>query len=386
MKENIPNEENLDTIVNEKTINQKDIEKSIKWWNITKILQIFAIIWPLFNVFLVLKTQYYNEGIELIGNILFCVGAYILWVVWRYITYKGLQDAEISDLKIKKWWGWLIFWDFCPIVCLWKWYQIIKDIVKTYQKETNSKISYWLVKWRWWFDLISVCLNNLVAKGQDDIILFSTLIDTIVYIFMICIINKVQNQQQKYLKQEIWNTTNYNIIGWNFIWYVLAWTLCVCGIAFFTTDRSYVDKQDEAIAYNDQLISRLDYCTLAEQPMIKALSNNSSLSVISSAVDDALNKCKASLYIVDITDDFDGAGSFKKAIRDILDLEVHYVWLIKESLFYLDMNNMTDYQKKKYQSLSDDIAKDEQQSSILYEKLEVEQEKFAQKYGFILED
>ena len=207
MKENIPNEENLDTIVNEKTINQKDIEKSIKWWNITKILQIFAIIWPLFNVFLVFKTQYYNEGIELIGNVLFCVGAYILWVVWRYITYKGLQDAEISDLKIKKWWGWLIFWDFCPIACFWKWYQIIKDIVKTYQKGTNEKIAYWIVKWRWFFELFALCLNKIIAKGHDEIILFSILIDTIAYIFMICIINKVQNQQQKYLKQEIWNTT-----------------------------------------------------------------------------------------------------------------------------------------------------------------------------------
>ena len=47
---------------------------------------------------------------------------------------------------------------------------------------------------------------------------------------------------------------------------------------------------------------------------------------------------------------------------------------------------MTDYQKKRYQELYDDIDKDEQQSSILYERLEIEQKKFAQKYGLTLED
>ncbi|MBQ7073641.1 hypothetical protein IJM86_00940 [bacterium] len=77
--------------------------------------------------------------------------------------------------------------------------------------------------------------------------------------------------------------------------------------------------------YNDQLIQIIEHCTSSEKTMYQAISDNSSISLVSASVDEAIKNCKESQSEANDLDDFDGETTFRDAIRDLLNLELHYL-------------------------------------------------------------
>ena len=157
-------------------------------------------------------------------------------------------------------------------------------------------------------------------------------------------------------------------------------------LAFGVLIFFWCDNKKSAVEYNDQLIQIIEHCTSSEKTMYQAISDNSSISLVSASVDEAIKNCKESQSEANDLDDFDGETTFRDAIRDLLNLELHYLWLIEESLVYYDIKTMTEDQKSAYQLLSSNIEEDETKSYSLIQQVTQEQENFAQKYDFSLEN
>ncbi len=146
------------------------------------------------------------------------------------------------------------------------------------------------------------------------------------------------------------------------------------------------NSKEDAVEYNDHLIDIIEHCTSAEKVMYQAIADNSNIGIVSSSVDDAITSCKQSLSDLEDLKAYDGDTEFRGAIKELLDLENHYLSLIEQSLVYYDMQTMTENQKDAYQTLSNSIEEDENKSYSLIQQVTQAQADFSQKYEFPLEN
>ena len=185
-------------------IESDNINTSIKWWDITKWLMIWYIIWVIIDFWIVLCGWEISEWTELLINCIFVYWALISQIVWWYKTYKWLQKAKVKWLTFPTWWWRLIFGWICPIACLYMPYQIVRDIIVTYQQRTWKERRKWIV-WRWWFfSLVASYVNLMLFKTSDVelwIYLASYAFDIMEYILFIIIISKIQKMEKEYLNQ-----------------------------------------------------------------------------------------------------------------------------------------------------------------------------------------
>lgn len=196
-------------------------------------LKLFLVIWimvELFCLFVYLNKigEEYEKIIKLdnmdyrlaFPGFLSVIIIFILLVVRSVKTYKILLSSNTKKLQFKStaavWWWW-----FIPIVCLYRPYQAVKDILKNLELKNNLNSNTSIVWW-WWamflfWSFLSRWYISYIWHGNYDTMVLDIIIaifSIIEYILLFKIIERVNIAQEKYMYNTCSTENKTSFIVW----------------------------------------------------------------------------------------------------------------------------------------------------------------------------
>ena len=132
----------------------------------------------------------------------------ITFFVWIYRTNKNLGILSGEQMTFTP--GWSVGWFFVPILCLYKPYQVMKEIWNVCHK--NQSTNYSLIGWWWFLWITSVFLARFTFKLAIKSDFSMSYIDTIAMYIMSDGLDLILNIVELVLVTQIWIAYSKNIV------------------------------------------------------------------------------------------------------------------------------------------------------------------------------
>lgn len=140
------------------------------------------------------------------------------------------------------------------------------------------------------------------------------------------------------------------------------------------------------IEYNDTFVTLVKECTDSTQALFDTFQAEwTTLDSISDSVQNCINICEDSQEKASKMSDYDKDSSLKDAVVDLLSSEVEYLKKFWSTERFRNLEDITDEDKAEYDSLVDDLYKEQEELNSKFVTLQEIQESFAAKHWLNLE-